>query len=76
MKAISQLLIIALSFTIVASVNSHAQDTAGKDILEALKQKYIVEAKWSIGQLAKAMNLDRTTLSKWLKKHGLAETKH
>jgi DNA-binding NtrC family response regulator len=45
----------------------------GRDVLRTLKQQYVIDGKWSIEQLAKAMHLHRSTLSKWFKKHGLIE---
>jgi PAS domain S-box-containing protein len=47
----------------------------GRKVLQVLKQEYIIKRKWFIEQLAEAMNINRTTLSKWLTKHGLAESK-
>jgi DNA-binding NtrC family response regulator len=45
----------------------------GREVLEILWQDYIIERKWSITQLAEAMNIGRPALSKWFTKHGISD---
>ncbi len=44
-----------------------------REVLEDLKKKYIDGRKWSFQQLAEALMVDRSTVGKWFKRHGLLD---
>jgi hypothetical protein len=45
----------------------------GPEVLRILWEKYKVELDWPIDKLAKAMKIDRSTLSTWFKKHHISK---